>query len=795
MSAYPAALGFLLDQNVLGNSPPSGGSGNLVALSRPLFFAFLGAYLFILHTTARRFMAGDLNPDAYVYIATRMIISVIVAAMLVLAGNPQAFQINTAGSSYAIFTYIVAFVVGIFPENGLNWLLSFVRRHFKGIGEIDQSYQLQKLAGLNRWHAIRLNVEGIDNVYNLANADIYDLVRKTRFTVQQIFDWVNQSILLIHLRSDEEFKAVQQLGVRGFNDFQTIYRNSETRKTLEHILSVDGINGEQRVRILYASMQQTPSGDPIRLFWRYKSSYLTGAFEYFNRGRVFAELGEFQRAIQQYDLALERSPLDPILMISRGESRRDYAHAVQLTGKQREAENEFQQAISDFTKAIDLDPFSTDALYNRGRTYLLLEKYNQAVEDFNLLLTIINDHVSGLNERAIAYQALGKIDESVQDLTKAASLDKSNVLTYINLANAYRIRGDFKQAEATFEIAIQIDSRRPELYHGRGLLYSAMQHPRYELAYQDFERAIELGAKEPAVVYKDWGVAAYQQRDYTKAIAVLDFAIEANKSYALAFNMRGLAYHAAGQPALGIQDYTDIIEKINREYADAYVNRGIALSDMGNNVEALKDLRRGIDIDPELVIAYVNRGNVYRKMQDYQLALSDFLTAIRIQEKKFEEAPQIYRRSPVPYNNLGDLYVKMGQYHEANDSFSKAIEADPNFAEAYNNRGLARRALELIATAKDDFSQAISLAPQNAIYYYNRGLIHLDLNSYNEAIRDFTLAIERNPKYEEAFLSRAIAYQHLHQQASAMQDISALRQINPDNPQAAQLEAELMQPQ
>ncbi|MEJ2480469.1 MAG: hypothetical protein P8Y78_09890 [Acidihalobacter sp.] len=86
------------------------------------------------------------------------------------------------------------------------------------------------------------------------------------------------------------------------SDFQTVFLNTDTRLALENILgsnhnpgSETQINGQQRLQVLYATLQQAPSADPIRLFWRYKSSYLTGAFEFFNRARVFAELGEHAR--------------------------------------------------------------------------------------------------------------------------------------------------------------------------------------------------------------------------------------------------------------------------------------------------------------------------------------------------------------------------------------------------------------------------------------------------------------------------------------------------------------------
>jgi hypothetical protein len=149
----------------------------------------------------------------------------------------QLVQAQVPSTALNTIVYIVTFVVGIFPDDGIRWIMSFARRYLPGGHEREEEhYELQLLRGLNRWHAIRLNVEGIDNVHNMANADIYGLIQRTRFSVQQIFDWVDQAVLLIHLRDEKEFEEVQAIGVRGLSDFQVVYRNSSIREALEKIL-------------------------------------------------------------------------------------------------------------------------------------------------------------------------------------------------------------------------------------------------------------------------------------------------------------------------------------------------------------------------------------------------------------------------------------------------------------------------------------------------------------------------------------------------------------------------------
>ena len=54
-------------------------------------------------------------------------------------------------------------------------------------------------------------------------------------------------------------------------------------------------------------------------------------------------------------------------------------------------------------------------------------------------------------------------------------------------------------------------------------------------------------------------------------------------------------------------------------------------------------------------------------------------------------------------------------------AYDQAIRLDPNLAQAYNNRGGAKVALERYQAAIDDYGEAIRLEPKDAQAYYNRG--------------------------------------------------------------------------
>jgi hypothetical protein len=93
----------------------------------------------------------------------------------------------------------VAFCVGAFPM--IVWgMLSTLMKKYSGIGGVlptmTRGIALGELDGITVWHETRLQDEDIENVGNLASADLIDLFLNTRIAPNRIIDWIDQAILL-----------------------------------------------------------------------------------------------------------------------------------------------------------------------------------------------------------------------------------------------------------------------------------------------------------------------------------------------------------------------------------------------------------------------------------------------------------------------------------------------------------------------------------------------------------------------------------------------------------------------
>ena len=113
------------------------------------------------------------------------------------------------------------------------------------------------------------------------------------------------------------------------------------------------------------------------------------------------------------------------------------------------------------------------------------------------------------------------------------------------------------------------------------------------------------------------------------------------------------------------------------------------------------------------------------------------------------------------YFKLGLEMLRENKYEEAIAYYTKAIELDPEYAGAYNDRGLAKISSGHPLKAIPDLDKAIELDPKFFLPYYNRGNAKSNLENYIGAISDYDAAICLNHEYSYSFVYRGDAYTKL----------------------------------
>jgi lipoprotein NlpI len=123
----------------------------------------------------------------------------------------------------------------------------------------------------------------------------------------------------------------------------------------------------------------------------------------------------------------------------------------------------------------------------------------------------------------------------------------------------------------------------------------------------------------------------------------------------------------------------------------------------------------------------------------------------------------------------------LGNHDRAVADFSSAIQIDPKFSLAYNNRGLQYRGKGDYAPAIADFDAAIAIDPRYANAWRNRGNAHARKGDYDRAIADLTTALGIKPEDSETLVGRGIAYGKTGDYDRAIADYDKIIAINPQD--------------
>jgi len=174
-----------------------------VMAGRSLFWCWLGAYIYSVDRIVRHYLSHDLTPSVYVTVAKRFTVAFVVGSLIGIAIGASNQVIHLSFDNSLTSVYIVCFFVGLFPETGINWIKRTADKILQQADTNTDGLPLSNIDGISLWREGRLDQEGIENVQNLASANLLTLVANTPFDVGQLVDWVDQAVLLMHAGPDQ----------------------------------------------------------------------------------------------------------------------------------------------------------------------------------------------------------------------------------------------------------------------------------------------------------------------------------------------------------------------------------------------------------------------------------------------------------------------------------------------------------------------------------------------------------------------------------------------------------------
>ena len=171
------------------------------------------------------------------------------------------------------------------------------------------------------------------------------------------------------------------------------------------------------------------------------------AIAYYNRGNAYGDIGEYNRAIADYDTALALQP--------------GYVYALNNRGNAYVQKGEYERAMADFDAAIRLKPDFAEAFNNRCYDQAILGRLSQALADCDRSLAMRANDAKTLDSRGYARLRAGDYAGAVADYSAAIKIYTAKgsdaAVSYFGRGLAYQLLGKRDLAEQHFRQALAID--------------------------------------------------------------------------------------------------------------------------------------------------------------------------------------------------------------------------------------------------------------------------------------------------------------------------------------------------
>jgi uncharacterized protein (TIGR02466 family) len=145
-----------------------------------------------------------------------------------------------------------------------------------------------------------------------------------------------------------------------------------------------------------------------------------------------------------------------------------------------------------------------------------------------------------------------------------------------------------------------------------------------------------------------------------------------------------------------------------------------------------------------------------------------------------QKAVELDPQDAEAHYNLGNTLQELNRLEEARASYTQAINLKPDYAKAYSDLGNTLKKLGRLAEAEASYRQATVLNPNFAGAYYNLGITLLELDKVEEAEASYRQATRVNPDYAEAHNNLGVTLKALRRLEDAEASYRRALALKPD---------------
>ncbi len=373
---------------------------------------------------------------------------------------------------------------------------------------------------------------------------------------------------------------------------------------------------------------------------------------YSDRADIYWEEAKYDLAIADYRTLMGLDPAEAaplhynlgLLYLQRGE--------------EEERPADYDLAIEEFDRAIQIDQDYADAYFERGNAYLYKEDYDQALDNYNRVLQLDTEYADAYYNRGWVFGLQKEWESAIAEYGKYLALEPNDMEAYIERGHAFSRDGQRHYAVRDYSQAIRLDGDNSYAYRLRGYAYWAM-HSDAEAMF-DFNTALRLDPDD-AYAYRGRSFLHVRSGEFDKAIEDFSAVLRFNEDDALMYELRGWAYLYMEQYDLSLVDFDRNLE-LNPDESASTVGKAWAYLELGDHDRAISEATLAIETRPCPGSAYVVRAVALAAKGEYEHAYA----GLDLAAEECGESANIYY-------GWGRVYAMQGNTAEAIEAFNRAI--------------------------------------------------------------------------------------------------------------------------
>ncbi len=216
---------------------------------------------------------------------------------------------------------------------------------------------------------------------------------------------------------------------------------------------------------------------------KYPENYLP----YWMRGNYKNEQKDYQGALQDYNKTLQLYPLFDQCLTNRGHVLIEF--------------KDYQAALQDLNLSIKLNDTVAEAFNNRGMAFDGLRDTAAALKDYNKAIALNPELQKAYNNRGVLKATIGNLNGALNDVNKAISLEPNDGEAFSNRANIRAMMKDYHGAIDDYSTALKFNPRDNVVLFNRGL--TRLNVSDTTGACEDWHKSFELGNPTAGQVIKE----------------------------------------------------------------------------------------------------------------------------------------------------------------------------------------------------------------------------------------------------------------------------------------------------